>query len=170
MALNPQERATTANQMMQILNNSGGGDISQLTERVTTLETEVATLETEVPVIAAQAVTNNNRITVLENKNFFTNSTIDPHSSTGTYRTYTITNDNMPELYQNFANILSGDYDTITMRYQNVDYVFYKELTGFREGNNTLKKFVNFDISISGVDYSSLIFYSDSVLLGSMRK
>ena len=57
MALNPQERATTANQMMQILNNSGGGgDISQLTQRVETLEEEV-------PVIAAQTVTNSNRIT-----------------------------------------------------------------------------------------------------------
>ena len=59
MALNPQERATTANQMMQILNNSSGGDVSQLTERVETLEEEV-------PVIAAQVTENTNRITALE--------------------------------------------------------------------------------------------------------
>lgn len=59
MALNPQERATTANQMMQILNNSSGGDVSQLTERVETLEEKV-------PVIAAQVTENTNSITVLE--------------------------------------------------------------------------------------------------------
>lgn len=59
MALNPQERATTANQMMQILNNSGGGDVSQLIERVETLETQLS-------VVAAQVVENGNRITALE--------------------------------------------------------------------------------------------------------
>lgn len=59
MALNPQERATAANQMMQILNNSGGGDVSQLIERVEILETQLS-------VVAAQTVTNSNRITALE--------------------------------------------------------------------------------------------------------
>lgn len=60
MALNPQERATTANQMMQILNNSGaGGDVSQLTQRVEAFEEEL-------PIVAAQTVTNSNRITALE--------------------------------------------------------------------------------------------------------
>lgn len=37
MALNPQERATTANQMMQILNNSGGGEGLRVFETSTTL-------------------------------------------------------------------------------------------------------------------------------------
>ena len=40
MALNPQERATTANQMMQILNNSGGGGVDSFkTLELTTTQT-----------------------------------------------------------------------------------------------------------------------------------
>ena len=62
MALNPQERATIANQMMQVLNNSDGGDVSQLIQIVQRL----ITLEEQVSVIASQVVENGNRITALE--------------------------------------------------------------------------------------------------------
>lgn len=115
MALNPQERATTANQMMQILNNSGGGgDISQLTQRVETLEEEV-------PVIAAQTVTNSNRITVLEEKEilklFDTTTTINLIDPLLADRK-AITETNFPELYANLSNL---DADIINVNFtQNV--------------------------------------------------
>ena len=127
MALNPQERATTANQMMQILNNSGGGgDISQLTERVEVLEEQV-------PVIAAEVVEHGNRITALEEnsgglKIFKTTATLSPNPSGSNVNTsVAISASNFPELYLSISNIIADPPDIIEVTFNSVKSYFYKD-------------------------------------------
>lgn len=135
MALNPSERATTANSMMQILNNSGG-DISQLTERVEVLEEEV-------PVIAAQTNENTNRIQVLEQTshglkvlNVITPLNADDiFARTVSTKRFTINATNFPELVEHESDLYTYDIISLEIHGQanNDNPIFFYKITDNRD-------------------------------------